>query len=58
MKLQLSDFNILGLHGDMDVRITLSDNKLIIVADNGLGKTTIVNIIYYTLSAQWYKVSE
>ncbi len=58
MPFQLSRFSILGLHGDMDVNIKVNDNKLIIVAENGLGKTTIVNIIYYTLSQQWYKLSE
>jgi ABC-type Mn2+/Zn2+ transport system ATPase subunit len=58
MAFNLSNFNILGLHGDMDVKIKVKDNKLIIVAENGLGKTTIVNIIYYTLSQQWYKLSE
>ncbi|NNV55026.1 AAA family ATPase [Limnovirga soli] len=58
MLLQLKRFEILGLHGDMDVKINIDDSKLIIVAENGLGKTTIVNIIYYTLSRQWYKLTE
>src|SRR6187402_3161592 len=58
MPFHLTKFSILGLHGDMDVKIKVRDNKLIIVAENGLGKTTIVNIIYYTLSQQWYKLSE
>ncbi|QEM05489.1 ATP-binding protein [Mucilaginibacter rubeus] len=58
MSFLLTSFNILDLHGDMDVKIKVRDNKLIIVAENGLGKTTIVNIIYYTLSQQWYKLSE
>jgi len=42
----------------MDVRIDISNNQLVIVAENGLGKTTIVNIIYYTLSRQWYRLAE
>ncbi|TWI85615.1 AAA ATPase-like protein [Lacibacter cauensis] len=58
MLLQLKRFEILGLHGDMDVKINIDDSNLIIVAENGLGKTTIVNIIYYTLSRQWYKLTE
>lgn len=58
MKFRLTQFEILGLHGDMDVRLNLVDNKLVIVAENGLGKTTIVNIIFYVLSRQWYKLSE
>jgi predicted ATP-binding protein involved in virulence len=58
MLLNLKRFDILGLHGDMDVRITIDQSKLVIVAENGLGKTTIVNIIYYTLSRQWYKLTE
>ena len=57
MQLKLTQFDILGLHGDMDIKIIITDNKLVIVAENGLGKTTIVNIIYYTLSRQWYKLT-
>lgn len=58
MHIKITKFEIIGLHNDMDVRIRIEDNKLIIVAQNGLGKTTIVNIIYYTLSRQWYKLSD
>lgn len=58
MHINLKNFEIIGLHNDMDVNISVEDNKLIIVAENGLGKTTIVNIIYYTLSRQWYKLSD
>jgi predicted ATPase len=55
---RLTNFCIYGLHGDMDVEISLKDNRLVIVAENGMGKTTIVNIIYYTLSRQWLKLTE
>lgn len=47
---------IKGLFGDRDYRIALNDNRLVLVAENGSGKTTIVNIIYYFLSGQWTKL--
>jgi ABC-type cobalamin/Fe3+-siderophores transport system ATPase subunit len=57
MSFQLTQFNIVSLNGDTDVKIPIENNKLIIVANNGVGKTTIVNIIYYTLSRQWHKLA-
>jgi ABC-type lipoprotein export system ATPase subunit len=47
---------IKGLFGDRDYNIRLLDNRLILVSENGSGKTTIVNIIYYFLSNQWNKL--
>jgi predicted ATP-binding protein involved in virulence len=44
------------LFGEKDFLITLENNKLILVAENGAGKTTIVNIIYYFISRQWTKL--
>jgi energy-coupling factor transporter ATP-binding protein EcfA2 len=58
MEFSLTNFTIVNLHGDTTIEIDINDNKLIIVADNGIGKTTIVNIIYYTLSKQWYKLTD
>ncbi|WP_367105159.1 AAA family ATPase [uncultured Psychrobacter sp.] len=38
------------LHGDKDLKINIYNNCLIIVGDNGFGKTSILNIIYCILS--------
>lgn len=50
---KLIQFDIIGLHGIRDYSIKLDDNKVIIVGENGSGKTTIFKIMYYTLSCDW-----
>jgi len=45
----LSEFYVLGLFGERDVRINFSDPYKILVAENGYGKTTILNLLYATL---------
>lgn len=41
---------IKDLHGDKDLGIDVYDNCLIIVGDNGFGKTSVLNIVYSILS--------
>ena len=45
----LSEFYVLGLFGERDVRIEFTDEYKILVAENGYGKTTILNLLYATL---------
>lgn len=54
--IRLKSIKITGLFGKKTYEIKVEDNKLILVAENGSGKTTIVNIIYYFLSRQWSKL--
>lgn len=54
--MKVEQIKIKGLFGELNYDIKLEDNKLILVAENGSGKTTIVNIIYYFLSKQWNKL--
>src|SRR5216683_7487088 len=56
MGLQISGFRITGLHGRQDVNIEVKDNVVILVGVNGLGKTTIVNILYSFLTRQWARL--
>ncbi|WP_141218029.1 AAA family ATPase [Bordetella genomosp. 6] len=56
MNIQLSKFYILGLHGKLDIKIPIRDNKLILIGVNGLGKTTVVNFIYFVLTDQWSRL--
>jgi hypothetical protein len=53
----LKVFNILGLFGDRDVSISFDKNIKIFIGENGLGKTSILNGIYYTLTADFSKLS-
>nr|WP_315035082.1 hypothetical protein [uncultured Chryseobacterium sp.] len=56
--MNITNFAIEGLHNSKDYELIFKDNRLIIVSDNGAGKTTIVNIFYYFLSKQWNKLLE
>ncbi|UYY87339.1 ATP-binding protein [Alcaligenes sp. SMD-FA] len=58
MSIVLSRFAIFGLHGKLDIDIPIFDNKLILIGVNGLGKTTVVNFIYFTLTDQWNRLLE
>jgi energy-coupling factor transporter ATP-binding protein EcfA2 len=40
----------------MDVR--LNDNRLVLVGENGAGKSTFVNLIYYFLTKQWNRLHD
>ncbi len=46
----LQRFQILGLYGDRDVDITINDNTVIFVGENGLGKTTVLKYMFSVLS--------
>lgn len=56
MSLRLTRFSILGLHGKLDIVIPIRDNRLVLVGVNGLGKTTVVNFLYYVLTEQWVRL--
>ena len=57
MKENLQEISIRGLHNQMDITIPVSDNRFVLVGVNGLGKTTVVNILYFFLSQQWHLLS-
>ena len=46
-------FEIAGLHGHRHLNIPIEDNKIILVGENGTGKTTVLRLLYYCLSGQW-----
>ncbi|NER25940.1 MAG: AAA family ATPase [Symploca sp. SIO1B1] len=53
---QLKSFAINGLFGFKDIKINLDKETLILIAENGAGKTTILNILYYSISCQFNKL--
>ncbi|MBJ6369470.1 AAA family ATPase [Snuella sedimenti] len=53
---EIKNIRIEKLFGEKDYEIRLENNRLILVAENGAGKTTIVNIIYFFISRQWTKL--
>lgn len=46
-------FAIEKLFGTSNLSISLNENKIIIIAENGEGKTTILRLLYLFLSKQW-----
>lgn len=57
MAINLTKFKVEELHGRRSIEIPIHNNKLILVGENGSGKTTIINLIYYFLSRQWGRLS-
>ncbi len=50
---QISRFQVSGLHGFKNLDLRFKDNTLILVGENGAGKTTVLQLLYYLLSGQW-----
>lgn len=53
MKNSLKNICITGLHGRKNINATIQDNTLILVGENGSGKTTFLRILFYFLSGHW-----
>ena len=51
-------FKIKKLFGFRDVDIPFDNNIKILIGENGLGKTTILNSLYYVLTEKYYKLSQ
>jgi hypothetical protein len=55
---QITGIAIKKIHGALDISVPIRNNRLILVGLNGLGKSTVVNILYYILSRQWPRLIE
>lgn len=53
---KLNRFKVEGLFGRHTLELPFRDNRLIIVGENGSGKSTIVNLLYFALTSQWGKL--
>ena len=53
----ISGFSVLGLWNERNIRIDFDEGSLIVVGENGSGKTTILRILYLALSRDWIKLS-
>ncbi len=54
--MQLSRFRIDSLHGQRTVDLPIVDNQLVLVGENGSGKSTVANILYLFLTRQWLRL--
>jgi predicted ATPase len=53
MRNSLERIQIVGLHGTKTIDIKIDDNTLVLIGENGSGKTTILRMIFYFLSGRW-----
>lgn len=54
--MKINIFKVNKLYGSLSFELRFVDNTLILVGENGSCKTTIIRILYYTLSCQWGKL--
>ena len=54
----IKSFSIYGLFGTSDVHIPFEEDIKILIGENGLGKTQVLNIFYYTLSRNFSKLRD
>lgn len=57
-KMKLTNIKITKLWGSKSYDIKIKDNILIVVGENGSGKSTILKLIYLFLSKQWDRINE
>lgn len=54
----LESFYLFGLFGQYDVKLILNDGVNIYIGENGLGKTTILNCLYFALNRSFSKLAD
>lgn len=52
----LSHFKIEALHKLHTIDVPIKDNRLVVVGENGTGKSTLANFIYFFLTRQWSRL--
>ena len=52
----LTRFRVCGLFGRLDFDIPISQARLVLIGENGTGKSTLVTILYLILSNQWERL--
>ncbi len=58
MDTTIKSFSVYGLFGANDVHIKFDSNVKILVGENGIGKTQVLNLFYYTLTKNFSKLIE
>jgi predicted ATP-dependent endonuclease of OLD family len=54
----IKSFSVHGLFGTDDVHIPFDESIKILVGENGLGKTQVLNLFYYTLTKNFFRLGE
>lgn len=55
---KIKSFSVRGLFGTSDVHIRFDENVKILIGENGLGKTQVLNLFYYTLTKDFFRLDE
>ncbi len=55
---KVTRFQVHGLHGYKNFDLRLRDNTVVLVGENGTGKTTVLRILYFFLSGQWSALAQ
>src|SRR4051812_26943886 len=55
--LGLEVFFVEKLHSRRSLHLTMRDSTLVLVGENGAGKTTVINLLYCFLSRQWRRLA-
>jgi predicted ATPase len=58
MPAELTQFRVEKLHGRRTFNIPIIHNRLVLVGENGTGKSTVANLIYYFLTRQWQRLKD
>lgn len=53
----LTKFAIYGLYGERNIVIPFNHPTKILVSENGVGKTTVLNALYAVLTCQFFKLT-
>ncbi len=56
--MNIENFKINKLHKVLNFDIPFRNNTIILLGENGSCKTTIIKMLYYTLSLQWRKLAQ
>ena len=54
----IKSFSVYGLFGTDDIHIPFDENIKILVGENGIGKTQVLNLFYYTLTRNFFRLGE
>lgn len=56
--ISIKNFQIIKLFGHKDVSISFKNPTQIYIGENGMGKTTLLNSLYYLLSLNWKELTK
>lgn len=56
--IKIHSFLVENLNGTHSVKLSFVNNRLILIGENGTGKSTVLTMLYLLLTAQWIRLNE